>query len=101
MSAAVSELAVNAIGLFFDILDVLISLLPSAPFRVMLSKLSDSSGMDLLGYINYFIPFHFCAVCFDLWLDCILAYYVYKYLKSGYSGLQRSSQVLIVIRINL
>lgn len=66
MSAAVSELAVNAIGLFFDILDVLISLLPSAPFRVMLSKLSDSSGMDLLGYVNYFIPFHFCAVCFDL-----------------------------------
>ena len=37
MSAAVSELAVNAIGLFFDILDVLISLLPSTPFRVMLS----------------------------------------------------------------
>ena len=30
--AVVSELAKTAIGLFFDIVDVLISLLPSAPF---------------------------------------------------------------------
>ncbi len=49
MSAAVSELAVNAIGLFFDILDVLISLLP------LLFPLSDSCGF--VRYINYFIPF--------------------------------------------
>lgn len=36
--AVVSELAKTAIGLFFDIVDVLISLLPSAPFRIMLSQ---------------------------------------------------------------
>lgn len=92
MSGVVSEIAVNAIGLFFDILDVLIALLPSAPFRIMLSKLSDSSGMELLGYINYFIPFNFCAICFDLWLDCIFAYYVYKYLKQAiqdYRGIHK------------
>ena len=40
--AVVSELAKTAIGLFFDIVDVLISLLPSAPFRVMLSQISES-----------------------------------------------------------
>ena len=39
--AVVSELAKTAIGLFFDIVDVLISLLPSAPFRIMLSQLSE------------------------------------------------------------
>lgn len=83
VEAVTSELAINVIGLFFDILDVLISILPAAPFRIMLSKIADSSGIDVLGYINYIIPFNFCAVCFDIWIDCILAYYVYKYLKKA------------------
>lgn len=77
------ELIKSAIGIFFDILDVLISILPSAPFRVMLSQLADSSGMDVLGYVNYFIPFKFCATCMNVWLACVLAYYVYKYLRQA------------------
>lgn len=77
------ELIKSAIGIFFDILDVLISILPSAPFRVMLSQLADSSGMDVLGYVNYFIPFKFCAICMNAWLACVLAYYVYKYLRQA------------------
>lgn len=81
--AVVSELAKTALGLFFDILDVLIGLLPSAPFRVMLSKLSNSSGLDVLGYVNYFIPFQFCATCMNAWLACVLAYYIYKYLRQA------------------
>ena len=47
----------------------------------MLSELADSSGMNVLGYVNYFIPFKFCASCMNAWLACVLAYYVYKYLK--------------------
>lgn len=77
------ELIKSAIGIFFDILDVLISILPSAPFRVMLSQLADSSGIDVLGYVNYFIPFKFCATCMNAWLACVLAYYVYKYLRQA------------------
>lgn len=77
------ELIKSAIGIFFDILDVLISILPSAPFRVMLSQLAGSSGMDVLGYVNYFIPFKFCATCMNAWLACVLAYYVYKYLRQA------------------
>lgn len=77
------ELIKSAIGIFFDILDVLIGILPSAPFRVMLSQLADSSGMDVLGYVNYFIPFKFCATCMNAWLACVLAYYVYKYLRQA------------------
>lgn len=77
------ELIKSAIGIFFDILDVLISILPSAPFRVMLSQLADSSGMDVLGYVNYFIPFKFCATCMNAWLASVLAYYVYKYLRQA------------------
>lgn len=77
------ELIKSAIGIFFDILDVLINILPSAPFRVMLSQLADSSGMDVLGYVNYFIPFKFCATCMNAWLACVLAYYVYKYLRQA------------------
>lgn len=76
-----SDIAQTAVGVLFDILNVLISLLPAAPFRAMLSDLADSSGMDVLGYVNYFIPFKFCATCMNAWLACVLAYYIYKYLK--------------------
>ena len=76
-----SDIAQTAVGVLFDILDVLISLLPAAPFRAMLSDLAESSGLDVLGYVNYFIPFKFCATCMNAWLACVLAYYVYKYLK--------------------
>nr|WP_294677560.1 hypothetical protein [uncultured Blautia sp.] len=78
-----SELLNSAVGFFFDILDILISILPSAPFRAMLASLENSSGMEVLGYVNYFIPFKFCATCLNLWLGCVIAYYVYKYLKQA------------------
>ena len=78
-----SELIKTAIGLFFDVIDILISILPSATFRAMLSQLENSSGMDVLGYVNYFIPFDFCARCINAWLACVLAYYVYKYLRDA------------------
>lgn len=79
----VSELTKTAIGLFFDILDVLISLLPNAPFAAMLATLSNDSGIPVLGYVNYFIPFKFCAICINIWLGCVLAYYIYKYLRQA------------------
>lgn len=79
----VSELTKTAIGLFFDILDVLISLLPNAPFAAMLATLSNDSGIPILGYVNYFIPFKFCATCINIWLGCVLAYYIYKYLRQA------------------
>lgn len=84
-TAITSDVLKGVIGVFFDILDVLISILPQAPFRAMLASLSNSSGMDVLGYVNYFIPFKFCATCFDTWLGCVIAYYIYKYLKQAIS----------------
>ena len=75
-----SGVILDAIGLIFDIFDSLLSFLPSTPFLVMLGKIE---GIDVLGYVNYFIPFDFCAVCINLWLVCVLAYYVYKYLKKA------------------
>ncbi len=86
-----SDIAQTAVGVLFDILDVLISLLPAAPFRAMLSDLAESSGMDVLGYVNYFIPFKFCATCMNAWLACVLAYYVYKYLKEVISQYRSNS----------
>lgn len=80
METIASELIKGAIGLFFDILDIIIGILPSAPFRAMLSQIE---GIDILGYVNYFIPFDFCAKCLNAWLACVLAYYVYKFLKSA------------------
>lgn len=86
-----SDIAQTAVGVLFDILDILISLLPAAPFRAMLSDLAESSGMDVLGYVNYFIPFKFCATCMNAWLACVLAYYVYKYLKEVISQYRSKS----------
>ena len=86
-----SDIAQTAVGVLFDILDVLISLLPAAPFRAMLSDLAESSGMDVLGYVNYFIPFKFCATCMNAWLACVLAYYIYKYLKEVISQYRSKS----------
>ena len=51
-----SELIKTAIGLFFDVIDILISILPSAPFRVMLSQLENSSGMDAVSYTHLTLP---------------------------------------------
>lgn len=84
-----SDLAQVAIGLFFDVLDVLLSLLPAAPFRAMLSQLTESAGMDVLGYVNYFIPFKFCAACMNAWLACVIGYYVYRYLKKAIEDYRR------------
>lgn len=75
-----SGLILDTINLIFDIFDSLLSFLPSAPFIVMLGKVDN---IDVLGYVNYFVPFDFCAVCINLWLVCVLAYYVYKYLKKA------------------
>ena len=83
MGTVVSEVVKTALGLFFDILDVLISILPNAPFAIMLHNLSNDSGLNVLGYVNFFIPFHFCATCMNIWLGCVPAYYVYKFLRQA------------------
>lgn len=85
-----ADLIKTAIGLFFDVLDILISILPAAPFRAMLSQLSNSSGINVLGYVNYFIPFKFCATCLNTWLGCILTYYIYKYLRQAINDYRNS-----------
>lgn len=83
-----SELIKTGIGLFFDLLDILLELLPMAPFRAMLSQIE---GVDVLGYVNFFIPFDFAATCLNSWLVCVAAYYVYKYLKQAIEKYQGKS----------
>lgn len=90
ISGVLVELGKDAIGLFFDILDILLGLLPAAPFRAMLSQIE---GIDVLGYINYFIPFDFCAKCLNSWLICVLAYYVYKFLKQAVDAYRNKHNV--------
>lgn len=64
-----------------DILSVFISLLPDSPFRKYLSfaeiSVSGHSFDELLGYLNYFIPFGTCVSIFELWLVAVIAYYAY------------------------
>ena len=85
--AVVSELAKTAIGLFFDIVDVLISLLPSAPFRIMLSQLSDDSGINVLGYV-ILRDLYQCLACLCTGLLCL------QVPKTGNHRLQTETQHL-------
>lgn len=81
------EIIKAGIGAVFDILDILIGILPSAPFRAFLNEIG---SVDVLGYVNYFIPFSFCAKCMNAWLACVLAYYVYRYLKRAIQNFRSS-----------
>lgn len=66
------------VGLFFDILSTLLSLLPNSPFIAMAATIPD---FDFLPYLNYFIPFDNCFVMMSTWLVCCAAYYIFKYSK--------------------
>lgn len=51
-------------------------LLPDSPVQTYLKDLSIDA--DLLGYVNWFVPFDIAFKMTAAWLLCIAAYYVYK-----------------------
>jgi len=75
-----TDLLKGSIEILFSILDVLLSILPMTPFKIMISQID---GIDYLGYVNWFLPFDFASKCFRAWLGCVIAYYIYKYLKEA------------------
>lgn len=56
----------------------LLSLLPSSPFRVYMSFRDE---WNLLGVINFFIPFDLCLVILEAWLTAVISVYIYKNSK--------------------
>lgn len=59
------------------ILMFIIDLLPTSPVSKMLEKI-ELGG--IVGFLNFFIPFDFCAFALEIWLVCVSAYYVYQHI---------------------
>lgn len=57
----------------------LYSILPTSPIQTALADME--MGADILGWLNWFIPFDNARIITLAWLSCVLAYYVYIMVK--------------------
>lgn len=58
----------------YSALTWVIELLPDSPFQAI-----DNSGIsDFLGTLNWFIPIDMIIAELELWLSCVVVYYVYQ-----------------------
>lgn len=55
---------------------VIFNLLPDSPFSLMLDQLSLDG--DMLQYLNWFLPLDIIGNMMLAWLDCMLAYVIFK-----------------------
>lgn len=68
----------NNIGAFFgSCFTGILSILPDSPF-VMLDKIPGFS--DIMGYVNYFIPFDFAVSTLTAWLVAVGTFYLWQLL---------------------
>ena len=67
----------NIIKAFFE---KIYSLLPDSPFQAFFA---DKMGplSDMLGWINWFIPFDICFKLTEVWVMAIAAYYLFMLIK--------------------
>lgn len=57
----------------------LYNILPTSLIQTALAEMEISA--DILGWLNWFIPFDIARTITLAWLSCILAYYVYMMAK--------------------
>lgn len=65
----------NVIQFLNDCLLNLFSLLPGSPFRTFVHFKDE---WELLGVLNFFIPFDFCSMLLEVWLVTVVSMYLYK-----------------------
>lgn len=74
----------NSLGdLIGFIIIPLLNLLPNSPFKDIFSFVDK---YNILGYVNWIIPFDRFCLILDIWLPCIAAYYLFNYTKGVFSG---------------
>lgn len=56
----------------------IIELFPESPLQPLIVSLQNSSVVQYLGYVNYFIPIGQMLGILSVWLTAIAAYYVYQ-----------------------
>lgn len=74
----------NAIGgVINQLLTALLNLLPDSPFKDICVFVDE---YEILGILNWIIPFDRFSLILDTWLVCVSAYYIYCYTKGTLSG---------------
>ncbi len=58
----------------------LYDLLPDSPFQAFFMDKIDILG-DMLGWLNWFIPFDLCFKLTEIWVAGIAAYYLFMIIK--------------------
>lgn len=59
----------------------LYSILPTSPVQKALADMETGMDANMLAYLNWFVPFDNARGITLVWLNCILAYYVYQMVK--------------------
>lgn len=61
------------------LITALYAILPTSPIQKAMAELNVDA--DMLAYLNWFIPFDNARDITLIWLNCILAYYVFTLVK--------------------
>lgn len=56
----------------------LLNVLPTSPFVILLGKIGE---IDMLGFLNWFIPFDVCCVMLEAWGLSMAAFLTYSMIK--------------------
>ena len=59
----------------------LYAILPTSPVQKALADMETGMDANMLAYLNWFVPFDKARDITLVWLNCILAYYVYQMVK--------------------
>ncbi len=69
------------VGSFNQLLEGLFSLLPNSPFSPFITFIQFDFEYDVLGMVNWFIPFDMFEKILEVWLSALTAYFGYCYIQ--------------------
>lgn len=64
-------------NLFKSIMDVIISVLPTSPFKGVIKGMESEEVQQVLSYLNWFVPIKDIVAVLAGWLTAIVLYYIY------------------------
>lgn len=69
------------VALVSKLIVAILSLLPTDVIYLALFSLSfDETFQNIIGFMNYFLPIHWCATLFNAWLGCLLLLFIIKFV---------------------
>lgn len=62
-------------AIFLALVALILAFLPNSPFTTVAASISN---IPYLQYLNWFFPVTECVAVLEVWLSCVLIYYVYS-----------------------